>query len=140
MSSRWAIRSEDSLVTVISISKVDGVVVNGVVVSLFDTRTSFCEKSQYELFRKHNWMTSEGVNVTRYCDSFVSGICDFSVFRGTELVVVVVVVRIVDEVMVSAEEIAVVSTSNTEMLGVVNSSLSLFVVVIRTLGSLFGEL
>ena len=140
MSSRWAIRSEDSLVTAISISKVDGVVVNGVVVSLFDTRTSFCEKSQYELFRKHNWMTSEGVNVTRYCDSFVSDICDFCVVRGTELVVVVVVVRIVDEVMDSTEEMAVVSTSNTEMLGVVNLSLSLFVVVIRTLGSLFGEL
>lgn len=69
----------DSLVTAISISKVvaNDVVVNAVVVSLFDTRTSFFEKSQYELFRKHNWMTSEGVNVTRDCDSFVSDICDF---------------------------------------------------------------
>ena len=56
------------------------------------------------------------------------------------VVVVVVVVSTFDEVMVLAEVMAVVSTSNTGIFWVVNLSLSLFVVVISSLGLIFSEL
>ena len=55
------------------------------------------------------------------------------------VVVVVAVVSTFDEVMVLAEVMVVVS-SNTDILGVVNLSFSLFVVVISTLGLIFGDL
>lgn len=57
ISSCCATRSAGSLVTPNSnfvVAVVGEVAVNVVVVSLLDTRTSFCEKSQYELFRKHS--------------------------------------------------------------------------------------
>ena len=139
----WDKRSADSIVTADSnFAVVDGVVVNVVVVSPFDTITSFCDKSQYELFRKHNRRISEGDKVTLDCDSFALFVCVFwivwwaAVGGVAELVVVVVVVvRTVDEVMVLAELEATVSISTKDIVGVAVVSLPLSAVVISKLNS-----